>query len=93
MKIRNINSRNKAILENTFLDYLIENGVKLAEFGLVEKGDKYLLLIKLNGHNQITVLEFVKEDCIGYEPAAVAEEILKPILDELIKNQKPHTSM
>lgn len=81
MKIRSINSRNLSRLNNAFIDYLLDNGVGFHEIGLADAGEKLALIFKRD--DEINVFKFSKETCIGYEPAAIAESIIKPMLNHL----------
>ncbi|MGE6415259.1 hypothetical protein ACQKDD_13935 [Planococcus kocurii] len=82
MKIRSINSPNINRLRNAFYDYLLENAVPFNNLGLVEGEEQLALYFEIAGNPQ--VFKFDKEYCIGHEPATVAEDIIKPMLNHLI---------
>lgn len=81
VKIRSINGPNINRLRNAFLDCLLENDVRFESIGLQESGENLMLFLKVK--EQVRVIEFEKQFCIGHEPMEVAEDIVKTLLSKL----------
>ena len=79
--MRSINPANINRVRNAFYDYLLENGFHFNKLGLGEEGKKLLLFFERDEH--LSIFEFEKEMCIGYEPTFIAESVIEPMLNHL----------
>ena len=87
MKIRSINPTNINKLRNAFYDELLEEGIRFDTIGLVEEGEQLVLFFEDKQKDTASVIKFEKEGCIGYEPAFIAHEIMKPIIEDIKKKK------
>lgn len=88
MKIRTINPTNINKLRNAFYDELLEEGIRFDTIGLVEEEEQLVLFFENKEKDTANVIKFEQKGCIGYEPAFIAHEVLKPVIADMKKRAK-----